>query len=263
MSRQRDLRERVVILTGASEGIGVACARALARRGARLVLSARDEEKLHRVAGAMATGQAIVVAGDITVDSAAERLVEMALAQWGRVDVVINNAGVGLYVRSWQAPVEDVRRMMELNFYAPLKLIQAAVPHMRARGDGVIVNVGSIAGKVTLPWLTLYSSTKYALGSLSDGLRVELARYRINVMTVCPGYVNTGFQSHIIGGTVPEKLASSRPFAVTAEECAEAIVRGIERGKRTVVTPRYGWLLIAAARLFPRLTDSRLESFLE
>lgn len=250
-----DIRGKVALITGASEGIGAACARALARRGARLALNARSEEKLRSAA----PEGSLVVAGDIAAPGTAERLVESAANEYGRVDLVVNNAGVGLWVPSHQAEPGDARRMFDVNFFAPLRLVQLAVPLMKRGGGGTIVNVGSIAGRVTLPWLTLYSASKYALGSLSDGLRMELRRHNIRTMTVCPGYVTTAFQSHMIGGQVPDKVARSKWFTITADQCAEAIAKGIEGDRRTVVTPGSGWLLIAAARLAPRLLEAQLE----
>ena len=109
-------------------------------------------------------------------------------------------AGVGLYQPSWAAPMDEVRRLMELNFFALLGMIQLAAPPMRARGSGMIVNLSSIGGKMPLPWLTLYSASKYAVGALTEGLRMELRRDGIRTMLVCPGYVITGFQQHVISG---------------------------------------------------------------
>jgi len=150
-----------------------------------------------------------------------------------------------------------------LNLFAPLALTQLVVPHMRERGRGAIVNVGSIAGKVTLPWFTLYSASKYALGSWTDGLRMELKRYGIHAMTVCPGYVKTGFQSHVLAGQPPQKVLQGKRFAITAEQCAESIARGVERDARTVVTPRGGWLFVLAERLFPGFVDGRMAAINE
>ena len=181
-----------------------------------------------------------------------------AIARFGQIDILINNAGAGLYSPAWQAPIGDARRLMELNFFAPLELTQLVVPHMRARKSGVIVNVGSMAGKITLPWFTLYSVSKYALGSLTEGLRMELKRDGIHAMIVCPGYVDTKFQSHILGGNVPPTVAKARQLSISAEQCAEDIVRGIETGKRTVLTPKLGWFLVAAARLLPGVVQSQL-----
>ena len=154
--------------------------------------------------------------------------------------------------------MEDVRHMVELNLFVPLEMIQLAVPHVEKAGGGTIVNVGSIAGKVTLPWMTLYSMTKYGLGSLTDGLRMELKDKRIHTINVCPGYVRTRFQDNVLTGTVPPSIQRSKKFAITAEQCAEAIAKGVERGKRTVLTPGVGWFLVALERLFPSLVDWQL-----
>jgi short-subunit dehydrogenase len=243
-----------VLITGASEGIGASCAEAFRQRGALLALNARSEEKLRRVAGS----DALAVPGDITDAGVQQRVVDSVLERYGRIDILLNNAGAGLYSPAWRAPMADSRAIFELNFFAPLGMIQRVAPHMRKQRSGLIINVSSIAGKMTLPWFTLYSAGKYALCSLSDGLRMELDRDGIGVMTVCPGYVNTGFQSHIIGGKVPAAIANSRRFAISPEQCAEAIAKGVEKNRRTVVTPRSGWLLIAFARLFPRLMDAQL-----
>jgi short-subunit dehydrogenase len=158
--------------------------------------------------------------------------------------------------------MEDARALFELNFFAPFAMIGLVTPGMRERRSGTIVNVSSIAGKMTLPWLTLYSASKYALGSLTDGLRMELSQDGIRTITVCPGYVRTRFQEHARGGAPPPKIARANRFAITAEQCAEAIVRGVERGARTVMAPPSGWLLVLAERLFPALVDSRMSGLL-
>jgi len=247
---------KVALVTGASEGIGAACVPALRERGARVALTARDGAKLRAVASATD----LVVTGDLLVDEDRRRIVESATAYFGRIDILINNAGIGVYAPAHSASMPQVRHMFELNFFAPLALTQLVVPLMTEQRGGTIVNIGSIAGKVTLPWFTLYSASKYALGSLTDGLRMELRRSGIHAMTVCPGYVNTGFQSHVLTGNAPAALAGGRKrFGITSEQCAAAIVRGIERDARTVVVPRSGWLFVLAERLLPRLTDAQME----
>ncbi len=200
-----------------------------------------------------------MIAGDLTNRRDRERVVTETLRHYGTIDILINNAGVGMYSAAWQTPITEARELFELNFFAVLELAQLVVPSMRERKHGCIVNVGSIAGKITLPWLTLYSVSKYAVGSLTDGLRMELKRDGIHAMTVCPGYVDTGFQKHVIHGQPPGSISGRRRFAISAEQCADAIARGVERNARTVVTPRTGWLLILAARLMPTLVDAQLE----
>jgi short-subunit dehydrogenase len=249
---------KVALITGASEGIGAACAGAFRKRGARLSLMARSEDKLRAAGGP----DALVTAGDVTLPEARRAAVERTLDRFGAVDILINNAGMGLYAPAWDTRLEDARRLFELNFFAPLGMTQLVVPHMRQRGGGMLVNVSSVAGKVTLPWLTLYSASKYALGSLTDGLRMELARDGIRTMAVCPAYVRTDFQRHALGAGPPPKIAGSKRSAITPEQCAEAIARGVERGARTVMAPKAGWLLVLAERLFPSLVDAQLAAIL-
>jgi short-subunit dehydrogenase len=111
---------------------------------------------------------------------------------------------------------------------------------------------------VTLPWFSLYSASKFALGSLTDGLRMELKPFGIHAMTVCPGYVKTEFQAHALGTRPPDAIMKGRRFAITPEECAAAIVRGLERNARTVVVPRIGWIFVALSRVFPQTVESKL-----
>jgi short-subunit dehydrogenase len=216
---------------------------------------ARSEDKLR----AIASHEDLVIAGDVTNEAARQGAVRQALDRFGAIDILINNAGRGLYAPAWRAPLAETRAMFELNFFAPLALTQLVVPSMRQRRSGVIVNVGSIAGKVTLPWFTLYSASKFALGSLTDGLRMELKRHGIHTITVCPGYVKTRFQQNVYVGAPPDRVLKGRnTVAITAEECARAIAGGVERNARTVVTPRLGWLFVAAERLFPSFIDARM-----
>jgi short-subunit dehydrogenase len=245
---------KVVLITGASEGIGAACAREFATSGAKLSLTARNEEGLRRAAAP----DSLITPGDITTDQDRRRIVDRTLERFGRIDILINNAGAGFYQPSWQMPMEEARSLMELNFFAPLAMTQLVVPHMRAQRSGMLVNVGSIGGKVVLPWLTLYSVTKSALGALTEGQRVELMCDGVRTMLVCPGYVKTGFQQNVRSGQAPEKVQNARRFAITPEQCAEAIRRGVEREARTIVTPRSGWLFVIAMRLFPSIVESRM-----
>jgi len=245
---------KVVLITGASQGIGAACAREFRKRGARLSLTARSEDRLKALAGA----DDVVTAGDLTDAEIRSRAVDRTLERFGVIDILINNAGIGMYAPAWKAPLEEVHRMFELNFFAPLAMIQLVATHMRGRKSGMVVNIGSIAGKTTLPWFTLYSATKFALGALTEGLRMELANDGVRTMIVCPGYVNTDFQSHALAGRPPDRLLKGKKFAITAEQCAEAVARGVERDARTVVTPAIGWALIAAQRLFPRVVEAQM-----
>ena len=245
---------KVVLITGASDGIGAACAAEFAAAGARLSLTARSAEGLARAGGA----SALITAGDLTMEETRRRVVEGTLERFGAIDILINNAGVGVYGPPWNAAMDDIRRMMELNFFALLGMIQLVTPHMRRRKSGMIVNVGSIGGKIPLPWITSYSASKYAVTALTEGLRMELRGDSVKTLLVCPGYVTTGFQQHVRAGSAPDSVVRARRMAITPAECARAIRRGVEREARTILAPKAGWLLVAAARLCPWLVEARM-----
>ena len=248
------IKDSVVLITGASQGIGAACSSVFEQRGARLSIVARDPQKLASVGGP----DTLRTAGDITRDDVRREVVARTMERYGRIDILINNAGMGLYSAASNAPMDDARALFELNLFAPLALAQLVVAGMRERKRGTIVNISSIAGKVTLPWFTLYSVSKFALGSLTDGLRMELKPFGIHAMTVWPGYVKTDFQAHALGTRPPEAVRKGKQFAITAAKCAEAIARGVERDAHNVVTPRIGWILVALNRLLPRVVESQL-----
>jgi short-subunit dehydrogenase len=177
----------------------------------------------------------------------------------GRIDVLINNAGRGSYYAGSTTPIEEARGVFELNFFAPLALAQLAIPHLRA-SHGTLVNISSIAGEIPLPWLPVYSASKAALASITATQRMELRRDGINVMGVFPGYVNTGFQANAAGAAPPGRVVQGKRYAVSVEDCAEAIVNGIERRKQVVVTPGSGWPLMFLHRVLPGIVESRLEA---
>lgn len=248
---------KIALVTGASSGIGAACAAELRSRGAALVLTGRSPERL----AAAARPDDLILPGDLCDQSFRLALIQAAIRRFGRIDILVNNAGFGLYAPPTLSALDDVRAMFELNLFAPLDLIQRTAPLMKERGSGIIVNISSVAGKLTLPWLILYSASKFALCGLSEGLRTELAPAGVQVLTVCPGFVKTEFPGNVRGGAMPAALRNPSRFAATAPECAREIVHGIEKDARTVVTPGSARLLLLAARLFPWQTERFLARF--
>jgi short-subunit dehydrogenase len=244
----------VTLITGASTGIGAACAAEFRSRGATVALAGRDESRLR----ATAVGGEFTMAGDLCDSGYRKGLVDAVTARFGRIDILINNAGVGLYAPATTCDIDEARSMFELNFFAPLELTRLVAPGMRERRGGMIVNVSSIAGQLTLPWFTVYSATKSALAALSDGVRMELEGTGVRTTTVYPGYVKTGFQDHVMGGRPPRRIRDAKQFAITPQACAKAIARGVERDARTVTAPQSGTMLVMFSRLFPALTEKWL-----
>ncbi len=191
----RSLADQVVIITGASSGLGEASARRLARSGAKLVISARRAERLEALARELDPyGQCVLaVATDVTVDADRRRLVTDALRKFGRIDALVNNAGYGTRGPVELVPVELIRRNFETNLFSLIALTQLVIPHLRAQGSGRIVNIGSVAGRIARPLSSIYDSTKHALEAITDGLRGELAPFGIAVVLIRPGFILTEF----------------------------------------------------------------------
>ena len=191
----RSLVDQVVIITGASSGIGEAAARRLARAGAKLVIAARRADRLEALARELdPSGERVLaVAADVSDDPDRRRLVDGALKKFGRIDALVNNAGYGTRGPVELVPVELIRRNFETNLFAIIALTQLVVPQLRARGSGRIVNIGSVAGRIARPLSSVYDSTKHALEAITDGLRGELKPFGIAVVLIRPGFIRTEF----------------------------------------------------------------------
>lgn len=252
-----DLQNKTVLLTGASSGIGAALVPVLRERGARLALIGRSSGALAALAGTTD----LVVAADLTDARQRATAIAECLKTFGHPDVLINNAGAGAYGNTIRMPDDVVRRLFEVNFFAPLQLCQLAVPHMPP--GSLIVNIGSVGGQMILPWMSMYSSAKYAVTALTDCLRVELGSQGIDVMGVYPGHVRTPFQQHSLYGAAPHILSPTRNrFTISSEECARAILRGMEGRRRTIVVPAIYWLPIWLSRLVPFAFESKLRQMM-
>jgi short-subunit dehydrogenase len=242
--------EKVVLITGASEGIGASCAKLIGQRGAKLSLTALPGEGFTKED----SESRIVIPGDITSGTIRSEVVERTIARFGRIDVLINNAGVGQYGYPTEVDTEISKRMFDVNVFSALALTQLVVPHMREKKSGTIVNIGSVGGKVSLPWAVMYCATKWALHCVDDSLHRELEGTGIRVMKVCPGIVDTKFRDHVLAGTAPGRVEDIRRV-VSPDQVASAVIRGIERRKRTVFVPKIGFLFTSLDFFAPRVMD--------
>jgi NAD(P)-dependent dehydrogenase (short-subunit alcohol dehydrogenase family) len=208
------LVSQVIIVTGASAGIGEATARRLARGGAKVVISARRPDRLEALARAIDPSGAnvLAVAGDVTSDADRRKLVAATLEKFGRIDGLVNNAGYGTRGPVEIAPVEVIRKNFETNVFSLIALTQLVLPAMRERGTGCIVNIGSVSGKVARPLSSIYDSTKHALEALTDGLRGELKPFGVRVTLIRPGFILTEFVEAANAASV-DVVAQAGPYA--------------------------------------------------
>ena len=235
-----ELKDSVVIVTGASSGIGAATARAASRAGARVVLAARREERVTQLADEL--GNAIGVHSDVTVQADIDSLVQAALDSFGRIDVLVNNAGQGLQATIEQLVPDDFRAVLELNLVAPLALMQAVLPTMRTQGAGSIVNISSGTTFGDVPGTGGYVASKIALERLSAIARNELEGTGIAVSTMIPFVTSTEFLSSIRAGrTDAEEMTASAEFD-TPEFVADAILDLVRSGdpRADLVPAAYG-----------------------
>ena len=222
-----DLNNAVMIVTGASSGIGASTARAAAAAGARLVLAARREDRLNELAEQLP--DAIAVRCDVTDPAQVHNVVDAALERYGRVDILINNAGQGLHEPLEKVDPDDFRAILELNAVAPLVAMQAVLPAMRAQGAGSIVNVSSGTTLRPLPGAGAYAASKAALNMLSTIARAEFADSGIAVSTVYPFVTATEFHRVLRAGAGPVRREGA-PQAQTPEQVAEVILDLVRSG---------------------------------
>lgn len=256
-------RGLAVVLTGASSGIGRAMARQLAEQGAWLALAARSAGELDEAvaecltAGAAAGARAVAVPTDVSVEGECRALVERAAAEFGRVDVLVCNAGVSMWARFDQlADLRGLERIMQVNYFGAVYCTHAALPHLKA-SRGRVVAVSSLTGKTGVPTRTGYAASKHAMAGFFDSLRIELAGDGVSVTVIYPGFVATGVRRHAVGpdgrplGESPVREAE----VMTADACARLTIAAAAARRRELVMTARGrmgqWLRLVA----PSVTD--------
>lgn len=219
------LASSVIVVTGASSGIGEATARLAHERGMRVVLAARRAELLASVAADLPGSLAVPT--DVTDAAQLANLVRTTVDRFGRIDVLVNNAGQGLHLPIEHVDIDDVRAVLELNVLAPLALMQAVLPIMRSNGGGAIVNISSGTSRRVIPGVGPYAATKAALNTLTDVARAELARDGITVSLVVPAVVDTSFHDVLRAG----KANVHGVPKCTPQQVAEAVLQVVETGE--------------------------------
>ena len=232
-----EIKDKVIIVTGASMGICLAAARLLAGKGAKVALVARSKETLEKLAEELP--ESFAVAADLSDPEEAERMIEKVKNHYGRIDALVNNAGRGIYGAIENTDLDAYRKVFDLNVMGPLAAMKKVIPIMRAQGGGAIVNVSSLVSKAYIPYLGAYASTKYALNAISLTARAELEKDGIVVSVVHPGMTATEFGKNAVKSDVIAQGMESRhrehlPEPDTAEHVAGRILLALQTGEAEI-----------------------------
>lgn len=247
-----ELAGQVVVVTGASMGIGEAITKVFAAEGASVVMLSRDAARAE--AARVRVGipeRTVAFSCDVRNSEEVDRVLALTLHHFQRVDVWINNAGHGLLDSVAQMEMSACHDMFETNFFGAVSAMQAVIPVMRQQGGGTIINISSVAGHIPLPFHAAYSATKFALNAIGKAAAVELKKDGIRVLTVCPGYVSTAFGENLVRGNEIKRVRPTSVRGITAERVARATLRGYVKQKQEVIVPWTMHLPVKVYQLFP------------
>lgn len=257
------MKDKVVIITGASSGIGATTAKHFGTLGARVVLAARRKERLVALAdeiGALPGAAALPVVTDVSQHESIQALVDTTLAEFGRVDVLVNNAGFARL--NWLDkldPIRDIEMQVQVNLLGAIYVAQAVLVPMMAQRSGHIINMASVAGKFATPTYTVYAACKYGLAGFAEALRREARAWGIYVSTVFPNAVATKeFAQH---AGIDRKTGMTTPswLVLTPDDVAEAVVGLVRRPRRELILPRIMGPMLSLNRAFPGVVDRMIQ----
>lgn len=258
-----NFQDKVILITGGSRGLGLVLARALAERGAKIAICARNGEELLRAKEDLESSGAKVfqTVCDVRNQSEVNRMIEAVRSHYGQIDVLINNAGVIQVGPLEEQTQEDFETAMAIHFWGPYYTMKAVLPEMKARRSGRIVNISSIGGKMAVPHLAPYCASKFALVGLSNAMRVELVRDDIYITTVCPGLMRTGSHVNAVFKGQNEKefawfsIGNALPVSsISAERAAEKIIEACRYGDAELIISIQAKIAATMNNLFPELT---------
>jgi short-subunit dehydrogenase len=250
------LSGKVVVITGASMGIGEAIAKIFADGGASVVLLSRDAERVEAARARIGHPEGTLgLACDVRNREEIDRVVGLTMHHFQRIDVWINTAGHGILDSVANVDMAACRETFETNFFGAVEAMQAVIPVMKQQGAGTIINISSVAGHIPIPFHAAYSATKFAMNAIGKAARIELHSFGINVMTVCPGYVRTAFTANTVKGKEQKQVRPATVRGISAERVAKAVLRGYANQKREVVVPWTMQPMIKLYQLFPGLVE--------
>lgn len=234
-----DFENKVVWITGASSGIGEALAYEYVNRGAKVIISSPEVDKLHALNdnfNSLRPGSSLVVPIDLTRSNEIAAIVKKVIKQAGRIDILINSAGISQRSLVIETPVEIDRKVFEINYFGTIVLTKSVLPHMISKGGGTVVVISSIVGKFGFPLRSAYSASKHALHGFFETLRAELKKDNVNITIICPGRVKTNISVNAItkDGKPYGIMDKGQLKGISAEKCARKIIRAVKKNKKEV-----------------------------
>lgn len=253
---QQDWKDKVVIVTGASMGIGKALATDAYHRGAKIAVCARNFQQLIDTYSDIPETHIFKFKLDVTDEKECYAFVAQTLNKFGRIDILHNNAGMSMRALFADLDITVLKNLMDVNFWGAVYMTKAALPYIK-KSKGVILGVSSIAGYRGLPGRTGYSASKYAMHGFLEALRTELLRTGVHVMWVCPGYTSSNIRNTALGkdGQQMKETNMDESKMMSPEECARIINNGVTKRKRTIIMTRQGKLTVWVNKLFGGLAD--------
>ncbi len=240
-------------------GIGEALARVFVEHGASVVMLSRDSGRAEAARARIGNLERTrALSCDVRNRAEIDRVIGLTLHHFQRIDVWVNNAGHSLLDAIATVDMGAGRGMFETNFFGALEAMQAVIPVMRQQGSGTLINISSVAGHIAVPFHGTYSAAKFALNAIGKAARIELAPEHIHVMTVCPGYVRTGFAANAVKGRAAKVIRPESQRGISAERVARATLNGYLKRKREVIVPWYMHVPVKIYQLFPRVVESAM-----
>lgn len=253
---QMNLENKVVIITGASSGIGKALTYELAKRKAKLVLAARRIDKLNELAASLVNTDILTVEADVSDETDCKKIIDKTIERFGTIDVLINNAGISMRAIFEELDLNVIRQVMDINFWGTVYCTKYALPFL-LKSKGSVVGVSSVAGFKGLPGRTGYSASKFAIGGFLEVLRIENLKKGLHVLLACPGFTTSNIRNTALAkdGSMQGESPRDEDKMMSAEEVARHIANAIVKRKRSIILTTQGKMVVLFSKFFPKWTD--------
>jgi len=253
------MKDKVVIITGGSSGIGKALAEAFGKEGAKIVITGRNQQTLLQEAEQLKQGgiEVLPIVADVSIEKDNERMVAETISAYGKIDVLINNAGISMHAMFAEVDLAVIKKVMDINFYGTMYATKYALPYL-LKSKGSIVAVSSIAGKRGLPVRVGYSASKFAVEGFMEGLRTELLKTGVHVLVACPGFTASNIRNVALsktGDSYGESFRDEKKM-MSAEEVALEILKAVKKRKRTILLTAQGKFVVFMNKWLPGLVDN-------